>query len=140
MAAYMLVKQITNNEAKVQNEYTRTVRYDGNQKALELLNQVFEPTDMVWRGFSTIPSSGMKLREEHSNYDARIIYADILDEVHKLKFEESDQCRCGEILRGLVEPRDCILFAKTCTPQHPVGPCMVSVEGSCNIEFRYRRS
>jgi hydrogenase expression/formation protein HypD len=138
MAIYMLAKQISTGEAKVQNEYTRTVHYEGNEKALKLLGEVFEPSDIVWRGFPTIPSSAMKLKPEFSTYDARDIYSTALEKVKEHTFEESRQCRCGEILRGLVEPKDCLLFANVCTPQHPIGPCMVSVEGSCNIEYRYR--
>ena len=138
MAVYMLAKQIKKGETKVENEYTRTVHYEGNKKALELLDQVFEPSDIVWRGFPVIPRSAMKLKPEFSSYDAGIIHCKILEKVKEIRFEESKQCRCGEILRGLVEPKDCLLFANACTPQHPVGPCMVSIEGSCNIEYRYR--
>jgi len=138
MAVYMLAKQIKKGEAKVENEYTRTVHYEGNQKALELLAQVFEPSDIVWRGFPVIPRSAMKLKPEFSSYDAGIVHSKVLEKVKEIRFEESKQCRCGEILRGLVEPKDCLLFANACTPQRPVGPCMVSMEGSCNIEYRYR--
>ena len=139
MAVYMLAKQIKRGEARVQNEYTRTVRYEGNQKALRLLDEVFDPSDIVWRGFSTIPNSAMKLRPEFSDYDAELLYSRVLEQVREQRFEESRECRCGEILRGLAEPKDCLLFAETCTPQHPVGPCMVSIEGSCSIAYRYRR-
>jgi hydrogenase expression/formation protein HypD len=139
MAVYMLAKQLHREEAKVENEYIRTVRYEGNLKALQLLSLVFEPSDIVWRGFPVIPGSGMKLRPEFADYDASLVFENVLAKVKEQKFEESKQCRCGEILRGLVEPKDCQLFAGVCTPQHPVGPCMVSIEGSCNIEYRYRK-
>jgi hydrogenase expression/formation protein HypD len=139
MAVYMLAKQISRNEARVENEYSRTVHYEGNKKALTLLDEVFEPSDMVWRGFPCIRGSGMEVRPEFSGYDARHVHSDVLDKVKDQTFQESQQCRCGEILRGLVTPRDCVLFAGGCTPQHPVGPCMVSIEGSCNIEYRYRK-
>jgi hydrogenase expression/formation protein HypD len=138
MAVYMLVRQITKNEAKVENEYTRTVHYDGNEKALRLLDKVFESSDIVWRGFPVIPKSAMQLRSEFRSYDARTIHSRTLEKMKDLRFEESKECRCGEILRGLVEPKDCVLFSRVCIPQHPVGPCMVSIEGSCNIEYRYR--
>ncbi len=139
MAVYMLAKQISRGETKVENEYTRTVHYEGNQKALRLLSDVFEPSDIIWRGFPMIPMSAMKLRSEFSAYDARLLFSDLLEKVKEMKFEESKQCRCGEILRGLVKPPDCPLFANACTPQHPIGACMVSIEGSCNIEHRYNK-
>lgn len=138
MAVYMLVRQITKKEAKVENEYSRTVHYDGNEKALRLLDEVFEPSDIVWRGFPVIPKSAMKLKSKFRSYDARTIHSSTLETIREIKFEESKECMCGEILRGLKEPHDCSLFFDVCTPQHPIGPCMVSIEGACNIEYRYR--
>ena len=138
MAVYMLVRQITKKEAKVENEYSRTVHYDGNEKALRLLDKVFEPSDIAWRGFPVIPKSAMKLKSKFRSYDARTIHSSTLETIREIKFEESKECMCGEILRGLKEPHDCSLFFDVCTPQHPIGPCMVSIEGACNIEYRYR--
>ncbi|MCS4541892.1 MAG: hydrogenase formation protein HypD [Euryarchaeota archaeon] len=137
MGVYMLARQIKNGEAKVENEYTRSVRYEGNAKAIQVMNEVFEPFDLVWRGFSIIPNSGMKLKRRFEEYNAKKIYEDELKSVEEIKFEKPKGCRCDEILRGLVESKDCPLFGRACTPQHPVGPCMVSVEGSCNIEYKY---
>ena len=140
MAVYMLARQIKDGEAKVENEYFRVVKYEGNVKALQALDRVFEPFDVDWRGFPIIPGSGMKLRKGYEKFDARKIHEDKLREVDKGAFEERTGCMCGEVLRGLFDSKDCTLFGKACTPTHPVGPCMVSVEGSCNIEYKYNRS
>ncbi len=137
MAAYMLVKQIKNNNSKLENEYQRAVHKNGNEIAQNIMNKVFEPSDMKWRGFSVIKKSGLKLQKEYEKYDARKKYKDILSELKDKDFSEPKGCRCGELLRGLLTPFDCPLFGKKCTPASPVGPCMVSLEGSCNIEYRY---
>ncbi|MHC1611075.1 MAG: hydrogenase formation protein HypD [Candidatus Methanospirareceae archaeon] len=136
IAVYMLAMQIRNGEAKVENEYGRVVKPGGNEKAKRIMNAVFEPCDVSWRGFPVIPGSGLKLKEEFAGYDARKRYEDELSELSS-EYKEPEGCRCGEILRGLVSPDECPLFGTMCTPQHPVGPCMVSREGSCNILFRY---
>jgi len=136
IAVYMLAMQIINGEAKVENEYTRVVKREGNEKAQHIMNEVFEPFDISWRGFPVIPSSGLRLRRKFEEYDARKRYEDELSELPD-EYKEPAGCRCGEILRGLVYPDECPLFGKVCTPRHPVGPCMVSREGSCNIMLRY---
>lgn len=136
IAVYMLAMQIIRGEAKVENEYTRVVRPEGNEKAQQTMDEVFEPFDISWRGFPVIPNSGLKLREEFEEYDARKRYEDELSTLDN-EFKEPEGCRCGEILRGLVYPDECPLFGKVCTPRHPVGPCMVSREGSCNVLLRY---
>lgn len=136
IAVYMLAMQIRRGEAKVENEYARVVKPEGNEKAKQIMNAVFEPFDVSWRGFPVIPGSGLTLRDEFADYDARKRYE---DELRALSgdYKEPEGCRCGEILRGLVDPDECPLFGTVCTPQHPVGPCMVSREGCCNIMFRY---
>ncbi len=142
MAVYMIARQVAEGRAEVENEYRRTVRYEGNPKALEILGEVFEPFNVGWRGFPEIPGSGMKLREGFQQYDARLRYEDELREVQGLLVElpEAKGCRCGEILRGIIDPWECPLFAKACTPRTPIGPCMVSIEGTCNIEYKYRHA
>jgi len=137
IGVYMLARQIQKGEAKVENEYTRSVAYEGNVKALKAMNEVFEPFDTDWRGFPIIAMSGMKLRKRYEPFDARKIYADELRQIAELEIQSSEKCRCNEILRGLLDSSDCELFGEVCTPQHPVGPCMVSVEGLCNIVYRY---
>lgn len=137
MAVYMLARQVVRGEARVENEYSRGVQYEGNPKAVEVMNTVFEPVDMAWRGFPVIPASGMRLRKEFEEHDAEKVFADELKNLDAVSFEGSRGCRCDEILRGVKDPWDCQLFGKSCTPEHPIGPCMVSIEGACQIEYRY---
>ncbi|MEM2905461.1 MAG: hydrogenase formation protein HypD [Candidatus Bathyarchaeia archaeon] len=138
VAVYMLTRQIKEGRAEVENEYRRSVRYEGNPKALRALREVFEPCDVAWRGFPTVPSSGMALRKSFENRDARRLFEDDLEELFEAGRAELKACRCGDVLRGAIEPTECPLFARSCTPLAPVGPCMVSVEGSCQIQYRYR--
>jgi len=137
---YMLIKQISENRAKVENEYTRAVRPEGNPKAMELINEVFEIEDTYWRGLGKIPSSGLKIRNKYSKFDAKVKYKNILSslDTRYLVLNASAGCICGAILRGLKEPKDCKLFNKKCTPENPVGTCMVSSEGACGIEAKFR--
>ena len=137
MGAWMLVKQIKSDKAFVENEYARVVQREGNTKAQKIMDDVFEPIDIKWRGFPVIKDSGLELRNKFEKYDARKSYSDILKDLQDKEFQEPEGCLCGELLRGLVYPTDCPLFGKACTPEMPIGPCMVSVEGSCNIEYRY---
>jgi hydrogenase expression/formation protein HypD len=137
MAVWMLVQQIQQGEPRVENEYVRAVDSEGNQKAQQVMDNVFKPCDMKWRGFPVIPRSGLILQRKFEEYDARKQYEDDLEFLQGQEFPEPQGCRCGEVLRGLIASKECPLFGKTCTPQNPVGPCMVSIEGSCNIEYRY---
>ncbi|KYK32246.1 MAG: hydrogenase formation protein HypD [Thermoplasmatales archaeon SG8-52-3] len=137
MGAWMLVQQIGKNKAFVQNEYKRVVHEEGNVKAQQAIKKVFDSVDVSWRGFPIIPKSGLLLNDKFEKYDARKKFEDDLEELKDKKFFEHKGCRCGELLRGLVTPKECPLFSQACTPETPVGPCMVSIEGSCNIEYRY---
>lgn len=137
MGVWMLVQQIEKDEAFVQNEYTRVVHKEGNVKAQQAMKKIFEPKDIKWRGFPIIPHSGLALRNDFKEYDARKIYEDELEELKDKELIEPEGCRCGELLRGLATPFECPLFRQACTPETPVGPCMVSIEGCCNIEYRY---
>ncbi len=139
MGVYMLAKQIKEGEAKVEIEYTRSVRYEGNPKAVQVIYEIFEPIDIKWRGFPEIPGSGLRLRKEFEEYDARKVFRDDLKEIQDMVFKEPKGCRCGDVLRGVIYSDECPLFGKVCTPEHPVGPCMVSAEGSCNILLKYGR-
>ncbi|MDY6930712.1 MAG: hydrogenase formation protein HypD [Halobacteriota archaeon] len=139
MGVFMIAKQIEDGVAKVENEYSRVVRKEGNSKAIEVINKVFEPTDTRWRGFSAIPGSGLSLREDFERYDARKRYKGELEDLKNMVFEEPKGCKCGEVLRGIITSDECPLFGGVCTPQNPVGPCMVSREGSCNILLRHKR-
>jgi len=137
MSCWMLVKQIKSKKSQVENEYKRAVHKDGNTKAKKILDEVFEPCNVKWRGFPVIANSGLTLKSKYEKYDARIKFKDLLSDIQEKEFHEPEGCRCGELLRGLVTPLECPLFGQACTPETPVGPCMVSIEGSCNIEYRY---
>jgi len=139
MGVWMLVQQVHHEEAKVENEYSRVVQEEGNIKAQQVINEVFELTDVKWRGFPVIPNSGLKLRKEFEEFDARKKFENILDEIKDKEFTEPKGCRCGEVLRGLISSKECPLFGKKCVPGSPVGPCMVSSEGACAAWFKYGR-
>ncbi len=129
---YMLVKQIENNEAKVEIQYKRAVQAEGNIIAQAILNDVFETRDDWWRGFGIIHDSGLKIRHKYRQIDAEEIF-DIQVEETKIDFG----CICGEILKGLKKPNECALFGVGCTPTNPAGACMVSGEGACHAFHKY---
>jgi hydrogenase expression/formation protein HypD len=137
MGIWMLVQQNLENKPQIQNEYSRVVSPEGNILAKQALEKVFVPCDMKWRGFPVIKESGLALNKKYQQYDARLKYSDFLLELEAIEFSEPKGCKCGELLRGLLTPFDCPLFGKQCTPDSPIGACMVSSEGSCNIEYRY---
>jgi hydrogenase expression/formation protein HypD len=137
MGVYMLAKQKSAGESCVEIEYTRAVREEGNPKAVEVMNSVFEPSDVKWRGFPVIPDSGLELRDEYGSKNARLAFEDVLAELKGKEFPEPEGCLCGEVLRGIASSDECPLFGTACTPESPVGPCMVSAEGSCNIVHKY---
>lgn len=134
MSIFMILRQIKNNTAAVENEYTRAVKPAGNAIARKLMNEVFEPCSKEWRGLGVIPDASLKIRSEYAQYDA--------EKRFNIEMLESDVCDadcplCASILKGLSNPVDCELFAKVCNPGNPVGACMVSSEGTCNIAYRY---
>ncbi|GAB6055129.1 hydrogenase formation protein HypD [Methanobacterium alkalithermotolerans] len=133
MAVYMILRQIKEGKAEVQNEYKRAVKDEGNIKAQQALEDVFEITSREWRGFPQIPESVYEVRKEFSDFDARKKY-DI--QVKEVK-EAPTGCICGPILRGVARPEECTLFKKECNPLNPIGACMVSKEGTCHIAYRY---
>jgi len=137
MGVYMLAKQVQEGRAEVENEYTRVVHPDGNPTAIKAMKEAFEAADVPWRGFPVIKSSGLLVKKRLERFDARKKFEDLLIPVHEHEFHEAKGCRCGEMLRGIVTSEECPLFAKKCTPGTPIGPCMVSREGSCYISYRY---
>jgi len=139
MAVYMLAKQHVKKEAKIENEYSRVVKEDGNEYAKEVMSKVFEVRDCEWRGFSTIPNSGFSISREFEEYDARKRFASDLECLDGIEFKEPEGCMCAEVLRGVIDSEDCPSFGIDCTPENPLGPCMVSFEGSCSIEYKYRK-
>jgi len=128
----MLVAQIEDGKSVVEIAYRRGVRPEGNQPALKLMEQVFETCTAQWRGMGEVADSGLKLRNVYRQYDAELAF----DIIIELPYEPAG-CICGDILRGVKIPSDCRLFGKACTPQSPVGPCMVSSEGSCSAYYLY---
>lgn len=134
-AISMLVKQFIENRCELEVEYKRLVSYDGNIKAQELMQKYFEKASLFkWRGLGNIPDSGLKLKPEFKEYDAEVIYKDVLPleeiEDHKL-------CICGDILRGMAIPPECTIFGTACKPTSPIGSCMVSSEGACAAYYKY---
>ncbi|MFQ6618391.1 MAG: hydrogenase formation protein HypD, partial [Fidelibacterota bacterium] len=119
----ILVQLIEGGEARVENEYTRSVKSEGNLLALKQMYEVFETAESDWRGFGVIPQSGLRVRAEYGKFDAERNFKIELDPPREIK-----GCRCGEVLRGVLSPDRCALFGKVCTPETPSGPCMVSSE------------
>jgi hydrogenase expression/formation protein HypD len=136
-AINMLLGQILRKETKVENEYTRVVRKNGNPKARKLIAEVFEVSDAKWRGLGIIKKSGLKIRKKYQKQDAEFVYRDLIKKIKKDIKPKPSACKCGLVLQGMIEARECPLFGKVCTPDNPQGACMVSVEGGCNIEYRY---
>lgn len=134
-AVWRLTILVENQTAALENAYPRAVTAEGNPKAQALIGQVFEPADAVWRGIGTIPGSGLSLRAAFEAYDAGKRFGMALAEV-----PEPRGCACGEILTGLKIPPQCRLYQKACTPTTPVGPCMVSSEGTCAAYYKYHQT
>lgn len=131
-AIYVLVRQIEEGHAELENEYRRAVTFKGNDKARQIMYQVFEPMDAAWRGIGIIPESGLKIRREFEFLDAEKRF-----DLPVPDSKEPKGCACGQILMGLKTPMECPLYKKVCTPSHPVGPCMVSTEGTCAAYHKY---
>lgn len=131
-ALVSLLEQIDSGRAEVTNNYRSVVKAEGNIAAKKILAQVYEIVDSNWRGMGTIPASGLRMREEFAEFDVERV-----EPIEIEHFEKKSACRCGEVLRGIVNPVDCPLFGKACTPLHAVGACMVSVEGVCAAWFKY---
>lgn len=127
-----LLRQHLRGEARVENQYRRAVSQAGNQTAQQLIRQVFEPCDAVWRGLGTLAGSGLQINARYRCFDAATMLPVTVPEPL-----ESAGCRCGEVLTGRLAPADCPLFGATCTPETPVGACMVSSEGSCAAAWRF---
>ena len=131
---YMAVKQLEAHEYKVENQYKRVVKKEGNIVAKNIMEEVFTVVDRNWRGIGKIPLSGLKLNVKYAEFDAENIF-----EVKSISTEESQQCIAGEVLQGLKKPVQCELYGKQCNPEHPVGAPMVSSEGACAAYFHYSK-
>ena len=128
----LLVEQIESGKPALENAYPRAVTLEGNTKAQKLLDDVFKPADVCWRAIGVIPQSGLKIRKKYERYDAETIFdIQVGDSV------DPKGCACGEILIGIKTPPECPLYKTVCTPIDPVGPCMVSTEGTCAAYYKY---
>lgn len=130
---YMVLSQLENGTALVENQYSRSVRKEGNIAALKIMDNVFEITDREWRGFGIIPSSGMRIITKYSDYDSASKYGKVENSI-----EKKMECISGEILRGVKKPFECSAFGTSCTPEKPLGATMVSSEGACSAYHKYR--
>jgi hydrogenase expression/formation protein HypD len=128
----MLARQVAEGESRVEIQYSRVVKWEGNKKALEIMAGVFTACDAEWRGIGVIPASGLAIGDAYASFDAERAIPVAVEEPR-----EHQGCLCGEILRGKVAPRDCPLFGRACTPEAPVGACMVSSEGTCAAAYKY---
>jgi hydrogenase expression/formation protein HypD len=129
-----LTELVASGAAELENLYPQAVTAQGNRMAVKLMDQVFEPADVVWRALGVLPGSGLRLRSRYALFDARVRF--------ELVSQESPEplgCRCGEVVTGRCTPADCRLFGAVCTPIYPIGPCMVSSEGTCQAWFKYHR-
>ncbi len=131
-ATAMLVEMLEADRPALENAYSRAVSVEGNLKAQQILDEIFEPVDACWRGIGVIPQSGLKIREPYAAHDAQKIFDVQVSDVKTPK-----GCACGEILTGTKTPPQCALYRKACTPMDPVGPCMVSTEGTCAAYYKY---
>ena len=132
---WMLLKQIEENRCEVENQYNRLVEKGGNQNAIQAMNQVFTVREKFeWRGLGEIPNSGLKIRPEYAQFDAEAKFT-----IPNLKVPDHKACQCGEILKGVLKPWECKVFGTACTPETPIGTCMVSSEGACAAYYKYGR-
>lgn len=131
----MIARQAVSGEPRLEVQYARAVDWEGNLKAQRLMQEYFEPrASFEWRGLGEIPHSALKLKDAYSAYDAEKVFASILSTE---PIKDNKACRCGDILRGVAKPLDCKVFGKSCTPEHPLGSCMVSSEGACAAYYKY---
>ncbi len=129
-----ILRQLHEGQSRVDNVYTRAVQVQANPRAQALLAEVFAPCDAEWRGLGTIPGSGVRIRAAYAHFDAPTRFPEVWEH---LAPAAPTACRCGEVLRGVLRPKECPLFQQACTPSQPIGPCMVSSEGACAAAYRY---
>ena len=132
LALYLILRQLAEGQPRLQNAYPRAVSQRGNVLAQEMMARCFEPCEDLWRGLGSIPASGLRLREELGDFDAKKRFA-----LSVSSEPAPTACRCGEVICGRLGPEGCPLFGRRCTPEDPVGPCMVSSEGACAAAYKY---
>ena len=132
---YLILRQLSDGRCEVENQYARVVRDEGNPKAMQVIGQTMElRTTFEWRGLGFISQSALKLRPEFAEWDAEVRY-----EIPGVRVADPKACQCGEVLKGVIKPWECKVFGTACTPDHPIGTCMVSSEGACAAYFNYGR-
>ncbi|NEU72206.1 hydrogenase formation protein HypD [Hassallia byssoidea VB512170] len=132
---WMLLQQLVENRCEVENQYNRIVETQGNIVAIEAINEVFTVRENFdWRGLGDIPNSGLKIRTKYAQFDAELKFT-----IPNLKVADHKACKCGEILKGVLKPWECKVFGTACTPETPIGTCMVSSEGACAAYYKYGR-
>lgn len=129
----MVLRQLSDGRAELENQYSRAVPSNGNPAALAVLEDVFQVCDLEWRGLGWIPESGLRIREKYADYDAELRFPEVKTE----SASDHPACICGDVLRGAQQPHDCKVFGTACTPETPFGACMVSSEGACAAAYRY---
>ena len=132
-ALHMIVRQIGAGEARIENAYRAVVRPEGNPVARAAIDRVYEPRTVRWRGLGEIPASGLSMRTAYAHFD----FARVRPIPAGTHGDGRHGCRCGDVLRGAIVPQECHLFGKVCVPEHAIGPCMVSVEGTCAAWYKY---
>ena len=133
-----LVEQFENGQPGVEIAYLRGVKPEGNRKALQLMEEVFETGEANWRGIGIVPQSGLKIKRKYECFDAEKAFSGLLRFARNDKpVREPKECRCGDVIRGAATPLECKLFRRVCTPESPVGPCMVSSEGACAAYYQF---
>jgi hydrogenase expression/formation protein HypD len=134
-SVYMVVKQLAEGRSEIENQYTRVVPREGNRKAMEVLARVFELRPFFeWRGLGFISRSALRVSEEFRRFDAEVSF-----EIPGVRVADPKACQCGEVLKGVIKPWECKVFGTACTPEHPIGTCMVSSEGACAAYYNYGR-
>jgi hydrogenase expression/formation protein HypD len=132
---HMVLRQLAEGRCEVENQYRRVVPYDGNLRALEVMAEVFElRPHFEWRGLGFISQSGLKLSGDYADLDAELRWS-----VPGVRVADPKACQCGEVLKGVIKPFECKVFGTACTPERPIGTCMVSSEGACAAYYNYGR-
>jgi len=131
----MIVKQFVEKRCELEIQYKRVVTYDGNLNSQRLMHKYFDKVSLFrWRGLGNVPDSGLKLKDEFAQYDAEVVFKDVLPIA---EIEDHKLCICGDILRGMAKPPECTIFGTACKPTTPIGSCMVSSEGACAAYYKY---
>jgi hydrogenase expression/formation protein HypD len=129
---HMLINQLENGKAELQNQYARVVKSQGNKQAISVMDRVFDISDRVWRGIGSIPNSGYEVKDDYADYDAKKKF-----DIQENTKEGNRKCKAGEVLVGKIKPFECPEFGKTCSPLNPLGAPMVSSEGACAAYYHY---